>query len=308
MTRNQYITRKVTLMLLLLVLLSSCQLAQEAQQKGGEDKLIGVLISKDGPLKTEGSFNINSQGKLVENPEGNRVYGKILDDEKFPGEKKVVFEGQGVISFFAWEAPLADGSKSHVSTVDPAILDAKISMGGNLKLEGSIMSVPGKVESISLSRVYQTFDGRVYALSSNSFYVADDHGNPQASTEGERFTIHLEEKSRVKSENGEDLEESSEITLALGIKYPTTKIDIVEMDKSHQIVGSKSFSVDQFPEVYRPAKEASYLLIEHHVTSPGGEELKRSLYEKKDESSLIPVDTLREDGFVIRQEIMIKWE
>lgn len=308
MTRKQSITKKIILMLLLLVLLSSCQLAQEEHQKGGEDKLIGVLVSKDGSLKTESSIAINSQGKLVENPEGNRVYGKILDDEKHPGEKKVVFEGQEVIPFFVWEVPLANGSTSHMSTVDPAILDAKISMGGNLKLEGSIMSAPGKAEFISLSRVYQTFDGRIYAVPSDSYYVPGDNENPQESTEGDRFTIHLKENRNVKSGDGENVEESSEITLTLGIKYPTTKFDIVEMDKNHQILSSKKFSVDQLPEEYSPSKEASYLLVESHVTSPSGNQIKRTLYERNDENILTPVDTLREDGFVIRQEIMIKWD
>lgn len=306
MTRKQLITKKISLMLLLLALLTSCQLAQEAQQKGEEDQLIGALISKDGPLKTEGSMTMSSQGKLIENPEGNRVYGEILDDEKVPGGKKVVFEGQEVIPFLVLEVPLADGRKSHVSTVDPAILDAKISMGGHLKLEASMMSAPGKVEFISMSRVYQTFDGRVYAVPSDSYYLTGDHENPKESTEGERFRIHLKESRRVKSEDGKDLEETREIILGLGIKYPTKSVDILEMDQDHQIINSKSFSVDLLPKEYSPLKEASYLLVESHVTAPGGEEIRRILYEKDDES-LIPVDILREDGFIMRQNITINW-
>ena len=62
------------------------------------------------------------------------------------------------------------------------------------------------------------------------------------------------------------------------------------MDKNHQIISFKSFLVARLPEEYSPSKEASYLLVKSHVTVPGGDQLKRTLYEKDDEKSLIPVD------------------
>ncbi len=281
--------------LLFLLSLSSCQLAREdGMNIHNNDRLVGVYITQEhiDLFDFESYINDNVQ-TIIKGGEitvsdyeqySSRIYAELksielIDEET--GEKfeslEYEFKGLGGIPFFIATISQPDGVNYSTTFSDGKVSDAHLSVGNDTTLDGTIYIAPNETDNhIYVNPVFQNSDGQIYLTSGDGMSFSGDLG------EGAVYSTTLDEKHMV-TENGETTEESFKVTVNFAIKYPPTKVTIVQMGSENIPISQKEYSPAALPEKMEINPEAEYVIVETQSSSLDGDMINREILSKEEE-------------------------
>lgn len=304
--------------------LTGCQLAREdAGENISEDRLIGVLVTNEylDLFDVEGYLNNNikshSGGEIrmegnVEQYQG-RLYAvlkdQILTNEE-TGEEQVtqqfVFEGVEGISYFAAYVPAtADSESFFTSGSDEAITDGHMGLyygeeEDKTTLEGTIYVTPNHSDrTCYINPVYQSADGRVFAMSGSGFSVSGVHD------EGSAYSQTLDETTTI-TENGTTKKVSISIKISVAVMLPPEKIVIMQMGKDSAVLSRHEYTPGEVPETLTLETGTAYIIAEtykHDLTDKVI--VTRDLLSEKDE--ILSTFFAREDGVCEKAWTQLIW-
>jgi hypothetical protein len=310
---------------LLLCALTGCRLAREDEGTNSyEDRLAGVLVTteyldlfdmesymNDHLGQFAGGCDVVIDGN-AEKYQG-RLYATLKKKTLNGGETgetfetdDYVFEGVQGIPYFFVRIPAAEGQESYNSAIgDEAVSDGHTSVnvtddGTFVALEGTIYVSPkGLQREYFINPVYQSADGRVYAVSCSGF--AMDEGHP----EGAIFSQKLEAKYTF-TENGKSRTDSTSVKISLNVMRPPGTVTVLQMDGSSAVVSRQEYAPGTLPKEIVPEKGAEYIVVETCGTGAQGEDqISRELYGR--DAGTITTFQCREDGVCVKRWTEIDW-
>lgn len=323
MKRNIVITACVLLAALLMGLTGFALALPETSASAEEDKFIGVFITTEylDLFDMEGYLNRNlgkmaSGGEIVLDGDSEEFQGRLyatLTDRTLTNEdtgqtvttKEYVFEDAAGYSYFCSTMSNEDGSYSAASS-DEAISDGHTAIsvtdeGTDITLDGTIYVVPaGGHGTYYMNPVYQSADGRVYAMSGSgvSFIESD-------SAEGTACSQTITAESTV-TENGESKTYSVSVKISLSVMYAPQHIYLLQYRSDGELLSREKYLPGALPEAISPGQGCSYIVLESHKISPKGEAVvTRSLYQ---ENASLESYYCREDGVCVKQFTALNWK
>lgn len=311
----------LALALLISLPLAGCQLAQEnLGDSGGGDRLIGVLITTQhlDLFDFEGYINDNINGFSggdttldgdTAQYEG-RLYAElqqqVLTSEETGAESthfEYVFE-KG-ISYFA--ASYEHEGESYVgSSSGEAISDGHMAVAyadgeETRSLEGTVYVVPQYMEeAFYINPVYQSADGRVYAVSGSGVSFSDGQG------EGVQWTTDFEETTTAVTENGESMVYSMAVKIAVATMFPPQQVVVLQMDENSNVLSRSTYDPESVPQTLALEAGTEYIIVEtHKAGGEGHASVTREVFTREDEffSSFY----CREDGICVKQFTQEAW-
>jgi hypothetical protein len=289
--------------------LSGCQLAKpDAEAQKEKDMLVGVFITQehldlfDMEAYLQDNLSALPGGTLsIEDAAqySNRVWAEFTEDSD--GHSSYRFgdlEGSLLASFRI----TPDGKSENAywgSEVGEGICD--VSFGHHSLDDGSRLELSGTVyfsdthpdPGLYFNPVYQTPEGDVYLLAGQgTFFGAAGMGCRAGHT-------MKEETSRT--ENGEKIVHSTEISITMECVYPARNLVILQMDADNQILSRQEWNSGSNPEELKPGKNCAYILVEEHTANG----IRRNLYQRED-SRLFFFREL-ENRMCMKAQIYIVW-
>ena len=302
--------KRVFLMIMVLALaLSGCQLAKpEADTQKEKDMLVGVFITEEHlDLFNLEAYLQDNLGALsggtvsVEDATqySNRVWGEMAQD--YDGHSSYHFgdlEGSLLASFRITPNGKTEnaywGSEAGEGICDVSFGHFSMDEGSKLELSGTVyFSDTHPDPGLYFNPVYQTPEGDVYLLpGQGTFFGAVGTGGSAGHT-------MKEEASRT--ENGEKIVHSTEISITMECVYPARNLVILQMDESNQILRRQEIDPAEAMEELKPEPGCAYILVEEHTA--GG--IRRSLYQK--ENRYIAFFRELENRMAIKAQITVTW-
>jgi hypothetical protein len=295
------------LLLLMLFVISGCQLALPDVGENTPDRLVGVFITREhlDLFDIEGYLN-----EQVSSFTGNHINFSDSEirfyqsTEKFEGRiyasfsnDKYVFENIEGFPFFSAEYSddLGHVTKSYH---DEAVSDRKFSVhaGDNeetLTLEGTIYVSAQGPQAFFCNPVYQDQDGRVY-LTAGTGISADV-------SIGDSFSQTMDETT-TKTENGLTKSRGTSVKLEVRGVNPPEKIVLLQMDTSSALLSREEFASGTLPETIMPHANAAYLIVETQHKDGA----VREIYDRGEES--LETFAAREDGICIQFSTRLLWD
>ncbi|MDR3270204.1 MAG: hypothetical protein LBT32_01630 [Peptococcaceae bacterium] len=311
---------------LIVCALTGCQLAQEdAGTSADKDRLAGVFIT------TEYLDLFNMAGYLQDNlsslPNGDmvvdgnrqkyegRLYAALrtrTQTNEETGETiepaEYVFEDmEGIAYFVATVFATAEHDSYSASVVDEGISDGHIGVNisddqNSTTLEGTIYTTPSsKNNTYYFNPVYQSADGRVYAVSGRGFMV-----NNAAYSEGSVFAQTLDDTTTV-TENGQAKTETSSVKLSLSVVLAPEKISVCQMDADHGILARTEYAPDALPGAFTAEQDTAYFIVETYKRDDTGK-LKTSRVLYGADAETMETFSVRADGICVKHWIPIAWQ
>lgn len=255
--------RKLSILLVLLLCLSGCSLAQgEALVETGEkyaDRMVGVFITEE----YVNLFEIEQY--LKDHPEDVRD-GEI-DGDTFAYEGRVyavkegeryVFPGlEGTALFVEYvsedgseyvrinsEGYLANGHSAFIST----------GSGQEIALEGTIYTEQGRdLYTFHMNPVYQDKDGNLYLMAGSGMNT-NDLGECSQSLDSEvEITV-----------NGQKMTYSCHVKVTYISVPKPERVVVLQMDGNSVVLSREEYIAGQLPESITPLAETAYLIVESH--------------------------------------------
>ena len=315
----------ILLCAMLALLLTGCQLARDgADGRIEEDRLAGYFLTTEylDLFDFEGYLEDNLQdladsGETTIKGETTKYQGRLYaalttktvvieetgetyDDEEY------VFPIEGM-RFFHARIPAAENRESYLTVMfDPAITDDNTAYvvndeGESVTLTGTMYVSSSKAErKFYFNPVYQSADGRVYALSGDSFHVISE-----AYGEGPIYSQTMDAQSSV-TVNGQTKKESVSVKLSINGMYAPEKIVVLQMDEENGVLSQVEYKADKMPEVITAEPKTAYLIIETYRHDGQGEiDLARAIYSRGAQS--IETFYSREDGVCVKHWTRIEW-
>ena len=307
----------VSLVLILAISLSSYQLAEDDGLEVQNDHLIGVFITSEyldlfdfdryfqdnisSIMKKGGDVTIEHSEKYQ-----GRIYAELKpmvfdDSDPFQSEgvMEYVFEGVEGIPFFHYQVQQTDYEPYTAMSSGNYFSDAHLSIGDETSIEGTIYVLANASHhSYYLNPVYQSNDGQLYLTAGSGISFSGD------TSEGAAFTQTLEEKYTT-TENGEKTEEKFNVTVKIAVKYPSTSVNVIQMDAESNIVLSQDYKPNAVPDEIELNKDTSYVIFESKVDSPEGEIIKHELFQPEDNYFTNYIAT--ENGYYEVQSVSLLW-
>ncbi len=285
------------------------------------DSLIGLFITR----KYMNGFNIdqyveNNLDKVIAGGEisqddimtyGGRVWA-TLKEKKLPLEDGGVlteldnvfegFEGYRIMypTYSSDGGPYGyintDDGISNVSTSISATDDSEIT-----KSEGVIYFVPQKdEEEFFFNSVYQTADGRIYAVPGNAIMFTPDN------VSGSSMSMRVSGK-RSSSENGKLLKEYGvEVSVKVMIVDKMVKVTVLQYGADNNLLKSEEFLPGRLPEEYTPLSETEYIVVDTENESEDPVYAHdRKIFAKS--SLFLEAFVCRDDGICTKQHCEILW-
>lgn len=263
----------VVLIVLIAMLMSSCQLASDGVRHG-EDQLIGAFV-------TLGHFYDQLGEKYEE-----RIYAKTRMTQ-YPGAKEeqeeFYFPGLEGYSMFAPE--LSDGEFQYIHfQASPAVRiddfrqdysDEMVDfyIEGTLTVDNSLLDTM----ILSANPVYQDGEGKIYVTSGSS--AASNPSDPEGSV------LSLSIFQTLTQTFGESkTDRSLRFKINVENQYTPTLYTFIPFDAQHQPLGKIELLPGAFPESITVDEEAEFFLLEVHKYNRSGQPMiTRSFYEKDTE-------------------------
>lgn len=294
--------------LVCMMFLCGCSLAVTGAGTDGGDRLIGVFITADYldllPIEFEGDIRTDPR-------QAERLYASI---DKSKGERptdwKVVFEGVEGFNMLqpVWTDENGERYVASECAEEICDMDMKTNIsddGEENSISGTIYFLPGKADediAYHANPVYQTEDGKIYAVSGQGFSTSGD------SHEGEHFSQTLSEETTA-SDNGKKKTEKGSVTVRYSVMHKPVQITVYQMDKSHQIIEETAFNPGEVPEELTTERGTEYLLVETKKELLSGErKISREVYTyDPDEYTFVETFYALDSGIVAKQSTEIKW-
>lgn len=284
----------------------------------GEDRLIGVLLTRE-PLDLfdmESYLNdhLNSfqnGGEITGDtgPYEGRVYATRADETLTDDSGRTrfmpnyTFDTVEGIAYFA--AKISDGTNIYTATGgDEGISDGHTNIGvtaagDSIEMTGIIYVAPSdRYISWYFNPVYQAADGRVYAMSGQGM-AAEYYGEGTTNS-------HFMDATYTVTENGETTTTGLSIKVSVISMYPPERIRIVQLDGDSVVVDSEEYEPGKVPESLTPEQETDYIVAETYKTdTDGNETITRELYGRNDQ--FLYTFVCRDDGVCIKRMTELKW-
>lgn len=307
----------------LLVAMSGCQLAVEDNGESAastQDRLVGVLVTRENLdlFDMEAYLNDNLD-QVVDGGEitaentaqySGRLYA-TLTEETLTGEdgKETInrtYEFEGVDGYFL-ACYLVD------SKIDPAITEedrywntvvnspfSDVHTGMHvvdgdemIKLEAAIYTAQ-KTGAILffLNPVYQSDDGRLYAVEGQGGRFQAGNGN----------MIHTLKDERTTTEDGEEKTSGAEIMINVACVTPAQKIQILHMNEDNQVLQTQEYEKEEIPAFVDPVEGAAYVICEEYDETG---EVTRQISDPQSE----PIEIFQKvDGEIcVKRQLTVNW-
>ena len=274
------------LILVLALALSGCQLAKpEADAQKEKDMLVGVFITEeyldtfDMGAYLQNNLSTLSGGTIsIEDAAqySNRVWGEKTEEYNSHSSYRFGdFKGSLLASFRITPDSIKEnaywGSEAGEGICDISFGHHSMDDGSRLELSGTVyFSDTHPDPGLYFNPVYQTPEGNVYLLAGQgTFFGAAGMGGRAGHT-------MKEETSRT--ENGEKILHSTEISITMECVYPARNLVILQMDADNQILSRQEWNSGSNPEELKPGKNCAYILVEEHTANG----IRRNLYQQED--------------------------
>ncbi len=295
------------------------QLADAAAPEGTEaDRLIGVLITDEYlDLLDEEQFlndhiDLLLEGGQVSEAETAQYQGRLYADltetlhtDEETGEffvsKEYVFDGVDGIRLIAPRITDEAGSYSG-TTVDEGISDASVSFlstdqGEHISLKGTIYVASGSgLDSFYFNPVYQSPDGRVYAVSGHGVFW-DSQEIPGAS-----WSTKLTENREASADDGAGSSSGTEVEVTVQLINQPESTALLQFGGDHALLNETTYQPGALPERLDILPDTEFILLE--TTSTEG--VSRTLFQRADAYAY--AFYCRDDGICIKQSCQIVWE
>lgn len=319
-------TVAIFLLLITILIMTGCQLARvDMGETRGSDRLIGVLITReyldlfDFERYLNDNINkISANGNITIDYDDDKYRGRLYADivtrtytDPETGNtfetKEFSFEGVEGFHYYCAIIPATGEEISYsASSADEAISDGHTSVHTSdwedrISLEGTIYYSPDGTGSMTFfpNPVYQSPDGRVYAVTGMGITSYGDH------TEGELYTRTLEETTTI-TENGKTKTAYTSIKISFGVMFPPNRIIVRQMDEDSRVISSAEYKPGELPETLEVSRNTAFILIETHKQDRDGKPVvSRSLYDKDDET--LTTYYCRDDGICVKQFTSLNW-
>lgn len=332
---RQTVVFQISLCLCIMILLCGCSLAvSNAGMEGGDDRMIGVLItaeyldivtmetaeksSADMAGDGDSRYHTGSAGNgqnlvLPYDPEdGGKLYADI-DRSKGdnPSDWEISFGDLEGIQMFTpyWTMENGETCWGSVGTEGISDLDVRLSEsdeGQERSISGTIYTLAGNVEEDQVyyaNPVYQTADGRVYVTRGSGISASGEV------SEGTELTSALDEETNM-TECGKTKTEKCSVTIRYEAMYRPVRITVCQMDQGHEIVKKDVYRPEEMPEQIMAEKATEYILVEIEKEGLSGENVAaREVYGYEPEGDVwLESFSAREDGIVVKQETRVIWK
>lgn len=283
------------------------------------DKLIGVLVTPEylDLFNFDSYFEDNIDALTANNGvvtidsseyEG-RLYATLVDNtvvDSFGERKTPEYVFENVEGYLFYTATMKDEYGTYSSgSSDEAFSDGhsvfhSLDEGERIEIQSTIyVSTLSDIHTFYYNPVYQTADGKVYALSGTG------HSYGSELTEGLTNTVSYEESSSHTA-NGVTITDSMRVEVTCKYVNPPTSIVITQMNDNNQILTSTVYEPDKLPDSITPMDETDYILLEILATDYYGNQVSnRELFEDND--TYLEPYYCREDGICVKKFIQLEW-
>lgn len=253
-------------LVLLVLLLTGCRLADKEKGQTSEDLLIGFFVTLD---------YVDSED------ENGRERGPIYGTEK--GDTYQFGDLKGYGMYFK----TYDGAVSGAN--DEEIRDLKIGGGDQFSLEGTLYVESGKKHSMYANAVYQTSDGKVYLIPGQTGAMFDAEGGALYQD------MEYEPSEDFKTKYGELKKFSYKVNMKGAPNLQ--KIVVKQFDKGDNVIAVTTMDADSIRKQVRKVKGASYIMVEYHTEG----KVERKICE----GDTIEYSHTKKDGVIVIKDITI---
>lgn len=289
--------KKLLAILLVLCLLTGCQLASEEKPKNEmKDKLVGVFVTFD-YMGSESDI----ADWLEEHPEAMQGEDIVLNFAEgmenstwIPmqaGESEWIVSGvEGLSMGEYWNGEYWTGFttegfcdvRTHVQAYENA----------DAVWNEATIYVPMDAEVMTyVNPVYQTEAGDFYVIPGTGMFGAVSSGGMSHSVSEEMTWV----------EDGEESTFSAKFTVAIEGTNLAEIVTVVQMDEDHKKLAWTEYVPGQLPDTFTPEKDTAYLIVEEH----GAGETVRSLIQHGDQ--YVTVYYQSEDFWCMPDMMEILW-
>lgn len=307
----------------LLLTLTGCQFARdELQENSTQDRLIGVLITKEAldlydmdRYLDDHLVDLLDGGEIAPGVEyAQKLYATLAartltNDET--GETTEIceytFEDTDGMALMAPTVVDPETGEGYLSSHgDDGISDAHFAFhttddGESLEITGTVYLAPldESIVTLYLNSIFQTSDGRVYALPGSGVSLSTD------SAAGSLFT-RAEESTSTETSGSKTQTVSSRVEISIAAMAVPERIVVNQMSAQHVLLSQVEFLPGELPEMLTSLPDAEYFVVETHQRQSSGESgVSRALYDRASDS--VTVFERRDDGVCIQQTINIEW-
>lgn len=301
----------------LLLLLGGCSLAKQGQA-AGDDRLIGVLVTKGHlDLFDSESFIRDNADRLIngtlDRADTSEYQGRLwavlksreLTDTE-SGEKsrmlEYTFEGVDGIGFYV--PRMTENGEEYLGSVsDEGISEGHVSIsesdsGTYMELTGVIYVRPGSGSQWVMNCVYQTPEGEVYAVSGNG--VAADLDAGAVAKPGASVGFSCKEEHSRSGSGGETGTAGCSVSVSIAALLPPETLELTEMGADGMPVERREFSAQSVPESLSLSPDCEYVIV---TQSAGGS----STHTVVDRDGSLEFYRDRGDGVCVMQQVELDW-
>ena len=268
-----------------LIVLSGCQLAKEepeAEEKAGQDRLIGAFVTTEEVLPNDMDGNWKEYGESTgeKDEEGARIEKMILPGNYDEENSKLVFPGlDGYII-------AATDIKESILIGDLWNCDMDIETtdsGENIRLSGTLyVGKNPEMNSVNVNYIYQTEEGLIYLDGTGHAYSSDTGGD---SIEYEEI-YESDEKGKM---------ENCYTKIRINVEYveKVEKIKVFQYEESGELAGSENVLITGNDVKVKKASGAVWAVVEEQ----NADDVRRTVcsYNDEDEETTYAVKYAEED-------------
>ncbi len=297
-------SRKVNLMVLVLLIitLTGCQLAQADGDISNEDSLIGVFLTIDDIDFY--SMIEDTEISMEDLKNGNFPQGKIYADLDYHISTNV--ETGEEFEVWEYEFPTLNGvflgSPNRVNddvrefmNIGYGISNMHFAVGGDKEsISGTAYMVPKDSNTVYVNQIYQSSNGEVYVTSGNIYSY---EGDSRLGSSSEYKIV----EARTITENGVTSEKAFEVEVTVEFIYPTGTMEIIQMDKNDKVLVKNSYEAEIIPERIVLDKDTEYVVVKS--ASKDIEEVQ--IYNSNDLGISYFIE--EDNGFCVQNSVSMDW-
>ena len=220
---------------------------------------------------------------------------------------RISFSPVDGIPYFSARIQQAETHENYFSYIsDPAISDGHVHTqiddhGHKVTLSGTIYVSPSSIlRTYYFNPVYQSADGRIYAVSGSGFAVSTE-----AYSEGAIYSQTLDATTTV-TENGEAKTYGISVALSLSLMFAPEEIVVLQMDGESNVLSRAIYMPSAMPVKIAADPKADYFIVETHRHDDKGQlTVSRTIYGSDAET--LETFFMREDGICVKQQTRILW-
>lgn len=297
--KNKYIFRAFLAGIVTLVMMLSafgCSLAVEGAGEGEEsisrDQMIGVFITTE-PL----IFDWDAE---------KRIFATVdKGDSSEPHEWDIYFEGIDGINFFDGYLEGKGGDSFRMLTCGEEVCDIKTHYistdeGEGVELSGTVYNLPANDLIYYTNPVYQTPEGKIYAVSGD--------GNHMGFSVGGKLTTTFTDEVKT-TENGVSETNKISVQITYEGEYAPLEIIVCQMNADNQIVKTEKYAPGDLPESIKAEKETEYFVVETRRNNPENtNDSIREIYNRSENrDSYFETFRLTDKGRLAKMSTRIEW-